>query len=101
MEYTKKDGTVTVSRVPHYTQYRCRLHHPDEAEVAAIFDEVRAGAKTRKEIAADHQLTYRRLNLLLKRHAPELVGCGRPAPPSAGPPPLTDEEVEAILEGVA
>ena len=97
--YTKMDGLVSVYPAMSYTQYRCRLYHPPPDEVAAILLEVRDGARARNAIAADHQLTRRRLNLLLKKHAPELIGARKTPPAPAPALLLSDEEVDAILAG--
>ncbi len=69
-KYVKKDGTVSYYPSTNTVHYRCKLHHPDAAEMDQILAELAAG-HLKKDVAARHNLgkSNVRLNNLLTKHA--------------------------------
>lgn len=73
----RKDGSyhhcIGISVHP----YRCKLHHPDSAEIAQIYQELAAG-QTKTEVARRHGLgkTTHRLARLLRKWEAAFSGVG-------------------------
>lgn len=113
--YVTKKGEVHYYANSTTQVYRCKLHHPDSAEMEAIRAELARG-DTKKAVAVRHRLgaTPQRLNRLLAR-VPPLGAAAVPAgatggaltPPAVTPaadapaaaPALSDAELDALLAG--